>query len=311
MGINFNESANDWFNTKKNTIKAGSLSCYYTILFKGLIPYFENKEINNKTIQEYVLHCTHVKMYSNKTVKDHLKILKYVLRDVLHKNEFDVEYPTILEMRKTDSKAFSVSDIKKIRQYTVDNLDNPHCLAILFGLSLGLRIGEVTGLKFSDIDFNNKTVSINRTSQRIQVFSDENSNVPKTKIHVGSPKTKSSKRKLPVSDLLLDAINYHSKYRDADDFIFRPKYKDAKEPLDTRVLREAFRRILNTLNIQQLPFHSLRHSFASNCISSDVDVKTTSAMLGHSDVKITLEVYTHPSFEQKKDAITKLSKLFN
>ena len=68
---------------------------------------------------------------------------------------------------------------------------------------------------------------------------------------------------------------------------------------------------MSELSIHQLPFHSLRHSFASNCISSDVDVKTTSAMLGHSDVKITLEVYTHPSFEQKKDAITKFSKLFN
>ena len=108
---------------------------------------------------------------------------------------------------------------------------------------------------------------------------------------------------------LLNLIEIHLKEKSLDDFIFKGKF--SKMPMDNRLLREKYYYVLKKLNLQRISFHGLRHTFASNCIASNIDIKTTSAMLGHSDIKMNLEIYTHPSFEQKKAAINKLGKLFS
>ena len=315
MGLSFKEIANKWFETKRRLLKPSSISAYHTIVYAGLVPYFSDKEINNNTVQQYVIDCTIKKKYSKRTVQDHVKVLTYILKEgenngLCKAQIFDIELPSILDFRKRESKAFSVSDIKKLRSYLVDNsVDNIYNLAILVSLSLGLRIGEVTGLKFSDFDFRSKMVRISRTSQRINVYDELTGEYRNTLVNVGTTKTKSSNRKIPVSESLLNLIEIHLKEKSLDDFIFKGKF--TKMPMDNRLLREKYYDVLKKLNLQMITFHGLRHTFASNCIASNIDIKTTSAMLGHSDVKMTLEIYTHPSFEQKKAAINKLGKLFS
>lgn len=315
MGLNFQEIAKKWLDGKKRLIKPSSVSAYHTIVYAGLVPYFSGKEINNKTVQQYVIYCTFEKEYSKRTVQDHVKILTYILKEgekngLCKAQVFDVEFPSILDMRKRESRAFSISDIKKLRSYLIDNsVDNNYNFAILLGLSFGLRIGEVTGLKFSDFDFRSKMVHISRTSQRINVYDELTGTKRKTTVNIGTTKTKSSNRKIPVSETLLNLVEIHLEGKSLDDFIFKGKF--TKMPMDNRLLRERYYGVLEKLNLQKITFHGLRHSFASNCIASNIDIKTTSAMLGHSDIKMTLEIYTHPSFEQKKAAINKLGKLLS
>lgn len=315
MGLSFQEIANKWFEAKKRLLKPSSVSAYHTIVYAGLVPYFENKEINNKSVQQYVIDCTFSKKYSKRTVQDHINILTYILKEgenngLCKAQKFDVELPSILEMRKRESRAFSISDIKKLRSYLVENSDdNIYNFAILLSLSLGLRIGEVTALKFSDFDFRSKMVHISRTSQRVKMFDEVSKLYYSTCINIGTTKTKSSNRKIPVSETLLNLVEIHLEGKSLDDFVFKSKF--TKNPIDNRLLRERYYDVLEKLNLQKITFHGLRHSFASNCIASNIDIKTTSAMLGHSDIKMTLEIYTHPSFEQKKAAVNKLGKLFS
>ncbi|WP_276679664.1 tyrosine-type recombinase/integrase [Empedobacter brevis] len=315
MGLNFQEIAKKWFDGKKRLIKPSSVSAYHTIVFAGLLPYFSEKEINNQTVQQYVIDCTFKKKYSKRTVQDHIKILTYILKEgenngLCKAQVFDVELPSILDMRKRESRAFSISDIKKLRSYLIDNsVDNIYNFAILLSLSLGLRIGEVTGLKFSDFDFRNKMVHISRTSQRIINYDELTGLYRKTLVNIGTTKTKSSNRKVPISETLLNLVEIYLEGKSSDDFIFKGKF--TKMPMDNRLLRERYYGVLEKLNLPKITFHGLRHSFASNCIASNIDIKTTSAMLGHSDIKMTLEIYTHPSFEQKKAAVNKLGKLLS
>lgn len=313
MELEFKVIAKSWFDVKKRLIKPSSASSYYTIVYSGLIPFFNNREINNNSAQEYVIYLTN-KGLSKRTVQDHLKLLSYILKDGEQKGmcksqAFNVEFPTVLDLRKRESKAFPVTDINALRSYLIGHSNNNlYNFAILLALSLGLRIGEVTGLKFSDFCLGTKKLNISRTSQRISLFNEDNKIVG-TSVNIGTPKTKSSVRKLPVPDIIIELLKVYSKDKNQDDFIFRRKY--SKMPMDNRLLREKYYQVLNMLNIPKITFHGLRHSFASNCIASNIDIKTTSAMLGHSDIKMTLDIYTHPSFEQKKVAINKLSKLFS
>ena len=74
--------------------------------------------------------------------------------------------------------------------------------------------------------------------------------------------------------------------------------------------RELIENILKINNLKHINFHSLRHTFATNCISLGVDYKTVSELLGHANVNMTLNLYVHPRMSQKKKCIDLVSKVF-
>ena len=83
---------------------------------------------------------------------------------------------------------------------------------------------------------------------------------------------------------------------------------DKEEPLEPRSYREYFKKLLRKLNLPEIKFHGLRHSFATRCIESECDYKTVSSILGHSDIATTLNLYVHPTHDQKKNCIEKMLK---
>ena len=80
------------------------------------------------------------------------------------------------------------------------------------------------------------------------------------------------------------------------------------EPLEPRYLRAYFYRLLAVLGIPKVRFHALRHSFATRCIEGRCDYKTVSAILGHSSISTTLDLYVHPGTAQKRRVIEKMSR---
>lgn len=312
--MKFEELAKEWFENKKRIIRPSSISTYYTITFNHLIPYFKDIDvITNEVVQKYVNYLAIEKKCAKRGVFEKVKILSSILKYSMRKGckvqyMFHFDLPIALDMtRKKD--IFNLNETRKLRQFLLENAESDiYAFATLFAISNGLRIGEVTGLKFGDFDFKNKTVSISRTSQRITRFDDDNNSVS-TKNYVGVTKTKSSNRKLPISTDILEILSKKMIGKTADDYVFKSKYVDA--PIDNHLLREHYYEFLEKLKLPKISFHGLRHTFASNCIASNLDAKTTSVLLGHADVKITLEIYTHPTFEQKKGAINKLSKLYS
>ena len=79
--------------------------------------------------------------------------------------------------------------------------------------------------------------------------------------------------------------------------------------MDPRTLQNHFKRCLKDAGLNDLNFHVLRHSFATNCIETGADVKSVSELLGHSDVHITLNRYVHPAFETKRGYVNALDAL--
>ena len=77
-------------------------------------------------------------------------------------------------------------------------------------------------------------------------------------------------------------------------------------PVEPRTMRRYFASLLKKLDVPEIKFHGLRHSFATRCIESNCDYKTVSSILGHSDIKTTLNLYVHPNFEQKKKCLDKM-----
>ena len=171
------------------------------------------------------------------------------------------------------------------------NNQNKTNIAILLCLFTGLRVGELCGLKCEDIDFDSAILCVKRTVQRI-------SKNGKSQVIIGTPKSKTSVRTVPIPAFVLDILR---SYRSCGDFyIITGKGKSA-EP---RTMQNRFKSILKLCGIRNVNFHLLRHTYATICIEKDFDPKTLSELLGHADAAITLNRYCPPPMQIKKDYVS-------
>lgn len=126
-------------------------------------------------------------------------------------------------------------------------------------------------------------------------------NSGKTEIMILPPKTSSSDRLIPVPEALLPIIE---KYRKDSGYVLSLPNGKWTEP---RLMQNKFAKYAKACGLEGVHYHTLRHTFATRCIEAGMDVKTLSEILGHSDVKTTLNRYVHSSFELKKRSIDMLS----
>ena len=174
-------------------------------------------------------------------------------------------------------------------------------LGIYICLSTGLRIGEVCALTWDDINIELEIISIKRTIERIYIIDGEKRH---TKLIINTPKTKNSIREIPITKELIRILKPLKKIVNGNYYILTNEAK----PTEPRTYRNYYKKLMKDLNIPELKFHGLRHSFATRCIESNCDYKTVSVILGHSNISTTLDLYVHPNMEQKKKCIDKMFK---
>ena len=165
-----------------------------------------------------------------------------------------------------------------------------------------MRIGEICALKWEDIDFDNKLINVNKTAQRIYNPLDE---FEKSKIIITPCKTEHSQRSIPIAPDLYKMLK--TLKTSDNDYVLTGTNK----LIEPRTFRKYYTKMMNDCGVTPIKFHSLRHTFASINIENGTDVKTISEILGHSDISITLQTYTHTSNKAKTKAIDKFNKMFN
>ena len=162
--------------------------------------------------------------------------------------------------------------------------------------SLGIREGEILALEWKDIDFKNKTVSINKQTQYL----------PGKGISIKYPKTKSSVRILPLPDVALNALIEHKSFSN-NHLVFATSngtYFSARN-----VLRH-FQQTLAKLDLPKIPFHNLRHSCASYHLAVGTNPKIVQMLLGHSSIVVTLNTYSHLLPGVSEEATQNINKVF-
>ncbi|MDE7360130.1 MAG: site-specific integrase [Lachnospiraceae bacterium] len=163
-------------------------------------------------------------------------------------------------------------------------------------LFTGLRLGEICSLKWEDIDRERGLLHVNRTVQRIE----SREGTTKTILLETPPKSVFSKRAIPISDTLLSLLtNFH---QEGQEYVLKKN-----RPMEPRTYQNHFKKYLEGIDAPNYNFHILRHTFATNCIDSGMDVKSLSEILGHSNVQITMNRYVHPSMDTKRKHINALS----
>lgn len=200
-------------------------------------------------------------------------------------------------LQSKELAVLSKDEQKKLESVLLADM-NETKLGIYVSLYTGLRIGEICALSWEDIDIANRTIYVRHTLTRIRVI--ENGKTV-TKNSIDTPKTKSSLRCIPICSTLAQVLNDYlpnvtSEYVVSNKAGF----------VSPRTFEYRYKKIMKESKISFINYHGLRHTFATRCIESGVDVKSLSEILGHANVSITLNTYVHSSMELKRAQMEKL-----
>lgn len=299
--MTFAAVAEKWMDAKQRVVKRSTFCAYNLLVRIHLQPAFgSHVSIKEREVQEFVLGKL-ASGLGRKTVKDMLAVLKTIVRFGVKYHDFpdadwDIVFPTDTYARPLP--VLSVDNHRKLLRYLL-GCPSSQNIGVLLALCTGMRIGEVCALRWRDVDMVHRTITVSHTLCRVY-------DVEKrcTDRVLGSPKTKTSNREIPVGKELYSALRSVRELAGKDSFVVGGG-PVAKEP---RTYRDYYGRLLDRIGLPHMVFHGLRHTFATRCIECGCDYKTVSVILGHSNVATTMNLYVHPDRNQKKRCVERLSK---
>lgn len=303
----FEVLSNEWLKSVEHTVKESTYARYVRIVKRYLCPNFSNNPnvlLTATPINELVTHLLtqggcRGNPLSPKTISDIICVFNLIAKygnqkGICHIDTDGIKRP---KSRKKPVEILDNSALKTIEGILL-SFEDPLCLGILFALFSGVRIGELCGIRWEDIDFQLQTVTIKRTIERI-ANTDKYAQT-KTKVIINTPKTESSYRVIPLQQFLVDVLQKNKKPGNCYLLTGTTKYT---EPHQYYV---RYKRFLKRNNLGEYTFHCLRHTFATRCVEAGFDIKSLSEILGHSSVTTTMAIYIHPTLEQKRLQMEKI-----
>lgn len=191
----------------------------------------------------------------------------------------------------------------------------------IVAVTTGLRVGEISALRWEDIDFERNTIKVTRTLlyQKIEELGDT-----KKTFHINPPKTKTSKRDVPMGRQCILALKKQYMQKNIiasktpkkvdekfQDLLFTTKYNT---PINSQIMCDAIKRIVDEINLTKdtleevdvFSMHCFRHTFATRCFEAGIQPKTVQAYLGHATLQMTMDLYTSVLDDHKQNEIDKL-----
>lgn len=295
---NFRVVTEEWLKYKKNTVKKSTYYNYSYSVAKYLYPSFAGKNITKiKNYNNFIEELSDT--LSPKTVRDIVTKLKEIINfyEEEHNTKLNIKKMSLPKMNKKEIQILSNKERQKLEKYCIEQ-NSLKSLGILICLNTGLRIGEVCALRWENIDFESKKIHIEKTIERI--YSKEEN---KTIVIIDTPKSITSVRTIPINSKLYNILKQIRGKRKKTDFVLTGSSEHYVEP---RNYQYYFKEILKRSKVKKYKFHTLRHTFATNCIEAGMDIKSLSEILGHADVSITLNIYVHSSDKAKRKYLEKI-----
>lgn len=281
-----------WLQSKKPYIKQSTYSHYLLVVEKHINTNFKKTritELTDSTIQNFSANL--IQALKPKTVRDILTVLGQVL-DYANEQGLCNKLSERIKLPKDSAKTMKIlSPVEQQRLVMFLKLGlDLQKLGILICLYTGIRLGEICGLRWEDIDFANGIIKVRRTIQRI------GNETGGTKFLIDTPKTQKSIRDIPVPDFLMSYLR-ECRCSNLSAYVLT----GTTQFTQPRTYQNRFKAYLRDCGLpEEFHFHTLRHTFASRAIELGFDPKTLSEILGHANVNITLNRYVHSSMDLKR-----------
>ena len=312
--MDFCNLADAWFASIKPCVKESSYMKYRNLWKSYIRPKFDGlyvSEISQNVLESYCMELlvsggNKGTGLSAKTVADTMSLLRSMFRFCSARDipiPCNIRAVTVRQSAKK-MRVFSLEEQQILCNQIYSDLCMPN-VGILLCLFTGIRIGELCALKWEDISFLEKTLSVHQTMQRIQIdHAEASENRVRTKVIVTTPKSPCSIRTIPLPEELVQLLQ---SVKPANRGYFLTG-SDNKW-IEPRTMQNHFKRLLKYCTVKDTNYHALRHTFATRCVEMGFDVKSLSEILGHANVNITMNRYVHPSMQLKKENMQRLSEL--
>ena len=245
------------------------------------------------------------KPLSGKTILEHHRLLRAMLHKAVYwqlivTNPAERVQPP--KARKPKRRSYDDEQTKILLENLelLPNEDTKYKVAIILTVFTGVRLGELMGLEWTDVDFKNGIISINRSSQYLSdmgVF---------TKV----PKTESSIREIAIPEFIIFLLEEYKLWYEEQKSIYGELWTNSDrlfvqadgKPMHPSTISKWFVKYVGQIGLPVINFHGLRHTNASLLVAQNVDIAVVSARLGHAQISTTLDFYVHPLLSHNRKA---------
>lgn len=272
----------DWLTLRKPELKPRTYESYEDLFTRYVYPAFGSLDVADLT-GDTVRHLLASVMAAGKSRT--AEYLYTVMKCAF--NDLDVNPMAKVKRPKHVQKSPEPWNEEQRLTYLAACVAHPHGLALSLALLLGLRRGEICGLRWKDIDFDQSVIHI--CNQRVRLATGE--------IIDCSPKSRTSDRYIPLPPQILARLR-----------IFRGHPEAYLCSLTPSALGAAHRQLVARLDLPPIPLHGLRHTMATSCIRNGGEMRALQDILGHASYSTTANRYTHPDSSMLKATIDATNK---
>ena len=278
-----------------NKIKPTDIMQFYDLLSKDTQLVRKKDNNGSKTL----------KPLSGKTILEHHRLLRAMLHkavywQVIVSNPAERVQPP---KAKKPKRKYYDDDQCKILLENLEQLDEEQIkykTAIILTVFTGVRLGELMGLEWNDIDFRNGIVSINRSSQYLA----------DTGVFTKVPKTESSIREIAIPDFVISLLEEYKLWYEEQKSLYGELWINSNrlfvqadgKPMHPSTISKWFVKFIGQIGLPVINFHGLRHTNATLLIAQNIDVAVVAARLGHAQITTTFNFYVHPIIAHNKKA---------
>lgn len=245
------------------------------------------------------------KPLSGKTILEHHRLLRAMLHKAVYwqlivANPAERVQPP--KARKPKRRFYDDEQTKILLENLelLSSEDTKYKVAIILTVFTGVRLGELMGLEWQDVDFKNGIISINRSSQYLSdmgVF---------TKV----PKTESSIREIAIPEFIISLLEEYKLWYEEQKSVYGELWTNSDrlfvqadgKPMHPSTISKWFVKYVGQIGLPVINFHGLRHTNASLLVAQNIDIAVISARLGHAQISTTLDFYVHPLLSHNRKA---------
>jgi integrase len=298
--------------TVKNKVRPRTYERYRELIELHVVPMLGKIQLQ-KVSPQHLQKLYNQKLeegYAPQTVKHIHRVLHRALGDAMRWQLIVRNVCDAVDPPRVPKKEMQALTGEQAQQFLEAAAGDPLEALYVLALTTGMRQGELLGLKWADVDLALGTVQVRRTITRLT----------KKGFTVSEPKTAKSRRKIHLTRLAIEALKRH-RIRQNEAKLAAGSAWDEQgwvfcntigKPIEVgNMIRRSFRLILTKAGLPIIRFHDLRHSAASLLLSLGVHAKIVQELLGHSQISLTLDTYSHVLPSLQEDAVNRLNTLLS
>ncbi|MBR3919833.1 MAG: site-specific integrase [Clostridia bacterium] len=307
----------------KNTIKQSTYNSYESYIRVHLKPALGNldlQDITPRLLQQYYNYKAEKEGLAPKTLVNINLFLHKSLSYAVAEGHISSNPAEAINLSRGQKPQIEILTRDEQAQLVSASYKHRYGVFVRLTLFTGLRLGELLGLRWEDIDTKACLLHVRRTLNRLNKKERPQSpGEATTEIVIQTPKSENSFRSIPLLPTVMQELIAWKMSQANDRFVAGENYNDSgmlvTNPyggyIEPRTFKDYYNQILELAGMRHFTFHALRHTFASRAMEQGMDPKTLSVILGHYSVSFTLDTYAHVLIDHKREGMALMEDLYN